>query len=400
MSFNFKNAKDIVDNGLCLGCGVCLTVCPCNSISLKDITDIGIRPIIDFDTCNNCGLCVKVCPGTGISHLDLESRFSSDAVKAWGPVLEVWQGYAKDEKIRFAGSSGGVVTALSMYALEKDNYAGVLHTKASSDSPLSNTAVISRNRKDLLSAMGSRYSPATPCESIGLLEQADGDCLFIGKSCDIQAVEKLKSVNNKFAEKIGLTIGIFCAGTPTTAGTLKLLDKMQVSSESLQNIMYRGNGWPGKTTAQISGSEERTSEIEYDKAWGEILANNIQARCFLCPDTTAEFADISCGDAWHIKGRDSNPGCSVIVIRTEKGREFFDQAVKEDYLEIEKVSDSVLKESQKPLLLKRQTIWGRLLALKLKGRACPCYNGFHLFDNWVRLPFGRKVRSFLSMMRD
>jgi hypothetical protein len=41
----------------------------------------------------------------------------------------------------------------------------------------------------------------------------------------------------------------------------------------------------------------------------------------LCPDSTGEFADISCGDPWYKKPESDEPGMSLVLVRTErKGR--------------------------------------------------------------------------------
>ncbi|MBN1795982.1 MAG: Coenzyme F420 hydrogenase/dehydrogenase, beta subunit C-terminal domain [Sedimentisphaerales bacterium] len=395
----FVNIDNIVKSGLCVGCGACAAVCPLRAIVLREKANAGIQPSIDFGVCNNCRLCVEVCPGVGASHNHSNNGYIPELIKSWGPVIEVWQGFAKDDEIRFAGSSGGVVTALALFALKEQNISGVLHTAASCDSPLKNVPVFSRTREELLLASGSRYSPAAPCEKIGLIQEADSGCVFIGKSCDIQAVEKLKAVRKGLSDKIKLSIGIFCAGTPTTRGTIELLNNMEVQAEDVSSIRYRGNGWPGKTTVKINSEKNTVKQLDYKKAWGSVLANHIQSRCLLCPDTTAEFADISCGDAWHVKRDSQNPGCSLILVRTEAGCHFLHQAVKAGYLEVTKVEPSVLAQSQKPLLIKRATIWGRLSALILLGKPAPRYSGFHLFANWIKLPVTKKIKTFLAMIR-
>jgi Fe-S-cluster-containing hydrogenase component 2 len=44
-------------------CDPCVTVCPVNAISMKDIND---TPKIDFDKCTGCRRCVGICPGLAI----------------------------------------------------------------------------------------------------------------------------------------------------------------------------------------------------------------------------------------------------------------------------------------------------------------------------------------------
>jgi Fe-S-cluster-containing hydrogenase component 2 len=48
-------------------CNPCSEVCPTKSIHMDNIND---RPKIDFDTCIGCTLCMQVCPGLAIFMLD------------------------------------------------------------------------------------------------------------------------------------------------------------------------------------------------------------------------------------------------------------------------------------------------------------------------------------------
>jgi Fe-S-cluster-containing hydrogenase component 2 len=47
----------------CVGCGVCIDVCPVNAIYMKD----GIA-FIDQEKCIHCGKCISKCPFGAIQH--------------------------------------------------------------------------------------------------------------------------------------------------------------------------------------------------------------------------------------------------------------------------------------------------------------------------------------------
>jgi coenzyme F420 hydrogenase subunit beta len=114
---------------------------------------------------------------------------------------------------------------------------------------------------------------------------------------------------------------------------------------------------------------------------------------------TAEAADISVGDPWYRKIGEHEPGRSLILIRTERGREIFYQAIKQGYVTAEKCDSDIILRSQKNLLGKRQAIWGRLLAMKLMGIPRPEIQGYHLFENWLDLSAKEKARSVLGTLR-
>jgi coenzyme F420 hydrogenase subunit beta len=312
--------------------------------------------------------------------------------------LEVWEGYASYPEIRYYGSSGGVATALALFCVEKERASGVLHIGANPKTPLRNVPVFSRNRADLLACAGSRYSPAAPCEKLDWIQEAESSCVFIGKPCDVAALRKSQAVNPKLNEKVGLAISIFCAGTPTTNATYNLLDALGVKPEEAEGLRYRGHGWPGMTTVKVKGSEQ-TYQMTYNESWGGILSKNVQMRCRLCPDGTGEFADISCGDPWYLEIEPDEPGRSLVLVRTERGREILQKAIQDDYIRIEQVEPNVLSRSQKALLRRRSHLWGRLLALRAMRIPVPHFEGFSLFSNWRDLSAGEKIRSIAGTFK-
>ena len=128
MKSRIKTISDVVDWRLCLGCGACAYICPEQRISLVNDLDHGIRPVIAGDTCVSCTECLQVCPAVENDHREINAQPNAipELTPSFGPVLEIWEGHASDPEIRQAGSSGGLLTALSLYCLEKEGMHGVL----------------------------------------------------------------------------------------------------------------------------------------------------------------------------------------------------------------------------------------------------------------------------------
>ena len=398
--FKISSVHDVAAWRLCLGCGACFGVCPEGKVRLVDVEDDGIRPLVDADGCQACGMCLQACPGiqTKAPAGEASIEQAGEDFKRWGPFMEVWEGFARDPKVRFAGSSGGLCTALSLYCLEQGLADGVLHVGADSEKPWKNRTVRSMTRDELVSRTGSRYSPASPCEGFKEIEAAEGASVFVGKPCDITGLRMAQQLRSALAEKTKLAIGFFCAGTPSTRGTLELLKKYGVEPADVADFRYRGQGWPGMATAQFKGDGRPPLKISYSDSWGFVQKYR-PFRCYLCPDLTAESADISVGDPWYREVEESEPGRSLILIRTEAGREIFQRAREQGYVTAEPGDPEIIYRSQKNLLGKRQAIWGRLLAMRLLGIPHPRLEGFHLFENWLELPFGEKARSILGTAR-
>jgi len=376
---------------LCSGCGACAAACPDKNIAMADVTNRGLRPFLKSDQCRFCGTCVQVCPGAGLTGRETGAG-------EWGPVLDVWEGYASDEQLRYKGSSGGAATALAQYCLDHEDVEGVLQTQADPADPLRNRAVLSRTRHDLLSGTGSRYSPAAPCEKFDWMLKAPKPCVFVGKPCDVAALEKFRCVYPQIGDKTAVSISIFCAGTPSTQGTLEVLQRMGMEAGQVTSFRYRGNGWPGKAIAQ-SAAQEQTGELTYLESWGKILSRHVAFRCRFCPDASGEFADISCGDPWYRTIDPDDPGRSMVIARTERGRRLVKRAIEAGYLVVQPADQSIIPLSQKSLLNKRRNLWARLAALRLFGIPAPEYRGFALFAGWRRLTIRQRVKSFAGTVR-
>ena len=396
----FKNVGDVARWRLCVGCGACVYACQENNVRLVDVESDGIRPYVELENCKSCGECVKVCPGYGIAHGYGGAKVpdSSDPEVGWGPILEVWEGYATNPDLHHSGSSGGAVNALALYCLEELEMSNVVHTGVDRNRPWKNATTVSHSRSDLLAATGSRYSPASPCDGLAHIEASDRSCVFIGKPCDVEGLRKAEFLRPELAKRVGAVIGIFCAGTPSTVATLELLKTMHVEEDRVRGIRYRGKGWPGMFAVTQKGDESPSRKMPYMDAWG-FLQKYRPFRCYLCPDGTSEFADISCGDAWHRLRTQDEFGYSLIIARTEKGREIIRGAVERSYVSLQRVEPDILERAQKNLLAKRRAIWGRLLAMKILGVPVPVFGDFHLLKNWLQLPISEQARSILGTTR-
>ncbi|HEX4645326.1 MAG TPA: Coenzyme F420 hydrogenase/dehydrogenase, beta subunit C-terminal domain, partial [Verrucomicrobiae bacterium] len=364
-----NTVADVAAWRMCLGCGACAYICPKQAVRLTDVLDEGIRPVVsDPQSCGSCNECLKVCPGYENDHSELEQRpgIIPELSQYCGPVLEIWEGHATDPEIRFAGSSGGAITALSLYCLERAGMHGVLHIGLNPDDPIRNQTRMSFSRQDLLRATGSRYAPASACDSLGLIESAPTPCVFVGQPSEVTALRKAQELKPALDRNVGLAISFFCAGSPSSRGTLELLKHLGINAAEVRDLRYRGNGWPGNFAVSRAGDESPFRQISYQESWN-ILQSFRPYSTHLWPDGSGEDADISCGDPWYRPIQPGEAGSSLVVVRTELGRKIVRAAMQAGYLSLTVADPKKLLNSQKNLTHKRRMIWGRRLAFHAFG---------------------------------
>jgi coenzyme F420 hydrogenase subunit beta len=372
-----------------MGCGACAAARP-DIVQMTDTVAHGRRPVISKAAPKRAEReLAKVCPGRAIDARPPAAGDRPDYTHAaWGPVLEVWEGHATDSELRFNGSSGGVVSALASFCIEQKEFAGAVQVRARPDQPLLNETVISRSRSDVLAASASRYAPASPCERLADLKNSDQPHVFIGKPCDVAGSMLLAAEQPALATSLALTISIFCAGTPSIAGSRALLRHLGVSAEDeVLELRYRGRGWPGNMAVRFREAgtgEVREASTTYAEGWGEILQKHKQWRCQLCADHLGEHADLSIGDPWYRPLADDEPGQSLILVRTERGRRIVREAMQKGVLKLERRSVRTLAASQPNLEKTRGAVFGRCLATRAARGGAPRYRGAGLHRVWWR----------------
>ena len=395
-----KTIEDIVNWRLCVGCGACSYLSG-GAVRMTNDFGQGHRPVAN----GNCGEnvmreCLKVCPalGTRLEPSGAEYDKLGGVAEGVGPILEVWEGHATDPETRFQGSSGGALTALSRYAIERGGMHGVLHVSSDPENPLINRTVMSRTHDQLLANTGSRYAPASACDGLGKIEEAPGPCVFIGQPSEVAALRKAQKLRPDLDRNVGVALSFFCAGSPSTQGTTELLESKGIDPAQVERLRYRGRGWPGMFAVWLKGKAEPVLEMTYAESWGFVQAYRpwgVQ----IWPDGCGEHADVSCGDPWYREVRPGEPGDSLIVVRTEAGRRLVQGAMEHGYLKVTPADARRVADSQRGLVNKKGAVWGRIMSMRLLGLPTPEHVGYGLFGIWMGIPLREKLKSTVGTFR-
>lgn len=383
---------------LCAGCGGCQAIAP-DAVVMTPSPDGYARPVqIAPLTPDQDAAIAAICPGLGQS-VDSAGR-SSDTL--FGPYLRAWTGWAKDDAARFAGASGGGLTAIACHLLDTGRVDGVVHIAADPASPMGNRTVISTTVSDVVANAGSRYAPSSPLTAVPRLVADGRRFAVICKPCDASALAAIRARDPKVQQAVPVILSFFCAGIPSSEGAQGILQSLEVSPDDLASFRYRGNGWPGRATASLKDGTDRS--MTYHDSWGGILSKHVQHRCKICADGTGMAADLVCADAWESDEAgypvfDEQPGVSLIMARTKLGEEIALEARAADRIELQAFDMGTLAAIQPGQRERRRALFARLLALRLIGRPVPDYRGLQLGAASRQNPLLRNVKNFLGTLR-
>lgn len=395
----------VLKNDLCSGCGMCSSVASDDAVQIRLNADGYHRPVLNKAYAGKSiaseeasSAFAKACPAL---NLDIRPYKTANYHPVWGEILETLKGHALDNEVRQAGSSGGVISALAQYCLEQKLVDGVIQIQASQTDPLENVATISRSRQNIIASSGSRYAPASPAQALKWVAMSTEKYLFIGKPCDVAAVRQMQAHDPRLKQNIPYVVSFMCAGTPSLHGTEQVLDQLGVEREDVTSFRYRGDGWPGLTKATLKNGDART--MTYNDSWGKVLNRHLQTRCKICPDGIGEFADIVCADGWEgdEKGYPSfeeRDGNSLILIRTDKGRELFRNAEAGGVVQAEAFDTAGIFAIQPFQYYRRTTILPRLWAMKLLMLKTPSYKGFELGKGIREIGLYQSFKAFTGLL--
>lgn len=375
---NEVTIKKIVDEGLCTGCGTCSGTCPNSAINMV-INSMGIYvPELIDDKCNKCGVCFSSCPGKyfDFNDFNLEIFGKKPGNILLGNFINCYLGHSTNHEIRYNSASGGLVTSLLIYVLEKGIIDGALVTRMKKDKPLEPEPFIARTKEEIVEASKSKYCPVPVNVALNeILNSKKGEKFaVVGLPCHIQGIRKAEKVNETLRNKIVLHLGIFCSHTLSFAGTSLLLKKINIEKKEVKKISYRGEGWPGKIRIDLKNGNQRY--ISNQSPLWNIIFNSFfstQTRCLLCNDLTAEFADISFGDPWlpEIVSKEQ-VGKSIIISRTKQSEELLNAANSNRYIGLSQIEHEKVIQSQRTFLhFKKINLKERIKLRRLFGKKSP-----------------------------
>lgn len=354
--------QDIVDSGLCIGCGLCAAVAP-NEVEIAMTIDGGERPHATSPVSDtSLAFINKVCPGL---HVELDEH-EAPIDPMWGPVRRLARGFASDETVRFEAATGGVLTALGQYLLTSGRVERVLHVGPDPAEPTMWSARVSTTPEEVQAASGSRYGPAAPLIPLLSLLDEGVPLAVIAKPCDIAAVRNV--VRETGGYEMPYVLAMACGGASRMTKTWDTIAELGIANEEVTYLRYRGFGNPGPTTVRSAAA---THEIGYLEQWADEGTWDLQWRCKVCPDGMGEVADLVSLDCWPggaPTGEDA--GFNGIIARTPTGADLVEAAVRDGALTLDMDNlpvDETLENWQPHQSRRKAAVAARLQAMTESG---------------------------------
>lgn len=405
---HFPNISYTLTHSLCTGCGICEGACPSHAIRME-VSGGRFVPRIDDSLCKNakgCHRCHDACAGLGINlvqtakeNLTFEGTKHDDFV---GNYLSCFTGHSTDEYIRYHSASGGMVSQMLIWLLEKGYIQGAVVTKFDPDNELLVKSFVATTKEEILAAKSSKYSPVTLNTAIEEIKKHEGKFVIVGMPCHIQGFRKYEQLDKRFKEKIFGYFGIYCSCGRTFYLTEYAFRERGIDKSRLTYFAYRDEGCLGSMVARqrptgiriASNSEtclckeDEVYKDRYQNYYHPLRTFFVPKRCHFCIDHYAELADVSFGDIHVAPYKDDKIGISSWVIRNEKFVQLFEQAKKDGTIVMDDLEVENLKASQKVAFHKKRRSTTYLKLHRLLGHKVPCYD--------VALPDNHPLKSVVA----
>ncbi|MDZ3833673.1 MAG: Coenzyme F420 hydrogenase/dehydrogenase, beta subunit C-terminal domain [Sphingopyxis sp.] len=393
-----KVINSVVDAELCAGCGLCAGISS-GAIAMRLVDPGYARPTVMGPVAPAIEARIAAaCPGAVVAPWTQTHSLHP----YWGPYRRVMTGHATDPEFRFAGSSGGLLSALALHALESGEVDAVAHVHADPDRPTQNMLSLSRSRAEILAGAGSRYGATSPLSTIDALLARDEQLLFIGKPCDVSALRLLGQNDPRVARRIPLMFAFFCGGMPSLKGTDRVISAMGLDPADVIRFRYRGNGWPGEARAETRNGKVGT--MSYHDSWGGHLSKEVQFRCKICPDAVGGVADIACADAWY-GGESGYPmfdeadGRSLLLTRSGVGDRLLDNAVTAGVCAVTDCPIGEVDLMQPGQVRRKRVVFARAAATRVTGQPLPRMRGLLVGRAAWNAGIGETARNFAGTVR-
>lgn len=247
--------------------------------------------------------------------------------------LKVYACYNIDQNIRLSSSSGAVFSALADYVCSLQ---GIVYGVAMSEDCYSAKFIRVIDKNELIKLRGSKYLQAQLGNTYKKVKEdvlSGKLVLFSGTGCQING---LKNFLGKDFDNL-ICMDVICHGTPSPALWRKYVQYQEgKNGGKLKYINFRckDNSWTDFGMSKIlemvpkSNLNSLYNSMDKDPYMQMFLRDYcLRPSCYNCAAKMIKMSDLTIADFWGInmvaEEMNDGKGVSLVLIRTEKGREVF-----------------------------------------------------------------------------
>ncbi len=337
----------------CCGCSACKSICPRKAISLVCDNEGFSYPVVNDELCIKCGLCLASCP---ISY--------RDSHKVGNTPLQVFAAHSRDEKIWFTSSSGGIFMALATHVIEKGGTVfGAIYDK---NFKVEHARISVKN--ELNKFQGSKYVQS---DIDGIFHQVKIDLsngklvLFSGTPCQVEGLNLF--LQKPFANLITCDIICHCVPSPKVfADYIAYLQEKYKSCITEINMKDKTLGWGRQSLRIRFENGEDLFNTPDSNLWNNLFYSRLISRpsCYECRFTNVNRpGDLTIGDFWGIEKTHpelyDKKGVSLIYVNTQKGKDVMENISGTLKLTECRLEESIQDNLERPITNnpKRELFW-------------------------------------------
>lgn len=381
MSTTPRVISEVVDNDLCIGCGMCIYSCPSDALSITWNENGFLVPEL-ANSCDDEGACIDVCPfnpnpkeiikdETAIANIFLsEGTTHNDKL---GKLINIYAGYSNE--FRLTSSSGGMATYIFKQLLERGIVDHIVTVRYSETMEAYYEYQVSSSINDIQKSSKTRYYPVSLATALNKLDDLEGSVAIVGVACFIKSIRLAQFHNPKLKQKIPFVVGIICGGVKSKFFTEYVASKAGANIDKIESPEYRVKdldstaGDYSFSCIDTSSNNKTTKKIkmrEVGDMWGSGLFKS--NACDFCDDVVTELADISLGDAWLKPYIEDGQGTSLVITRSPLADTILQEGLQHKELVLEDISPETMRSSQQGSYNHRhQGLYVRLKEARRKG---------------------------------
>jgi coenzyme F420 hydrogenase subunit beta len=262
-----------------------------------------------------------------------------------GKYLDIMTVKTTDKALQNKSQDGGIVSALLIHALETGVIEGAV-VAMPTDEPWNPEPYVATTPEEIIAAAGTKYvlCPLNNALKVAAREYGLDKIGMVGMHCLTYAVRKMQLYPfgaRHLPNKMALLLGIFCTENFHYEGIKAIMEelhKVNIEQVAKMDVSH------GKMIVTTTMGERVEIPVRMTRSY-------VQPGCYLCPDLTAQTADLSTGSIG------SPDGWSTVMPRTKVGKDLFQSAVDAGLFETKPIDPG--KTGMEMLTKQAQNKWDR-----------------------------------------